>query len=147
MLENVPFNIDINDKVKKSGGFLGSLDSKDRAFAVERYKKFLHMCKVYPNKALAPTKEIDEMWHLHMLSPIQYMKDCNEFFGELLDHNGGFGKRDDEFETWQKYFRETEMLWDMEFGEKYIPENPSKTLEPMFKAAACHGNGISMPRV
>lgn len=147
MYKNIPFNIDVKDKVVKSKGFLSGLSKDELKFSIERYKKFLQLCKKHPDKALAPTKEIDEIWHLHMLSPIQYYCDCKEYFGELLDHNGGFGMIEEEFETWQQYFRDTQLLWKSEFNEEYIPNNPSPGLASMFEAATCHSNGVSVPRI
>lgn len=146
MFSEIAFNIDVEDKVSKSTGLLKGLSKEDINFSVIRYIQFMYLSKKYPGKYLAPTEEIDEMWHIHMLSPLQYHKDCIHNFDEILDHNGGFGKKQEEYETWQCYFRDTEKLWEKEFNEKYIPLNPSPALQPMFKAASCHSNGVCVPR-
>jgi len=39
------------------------------------------------NPMLVPTKEIDEVWHLHMESPVSYYNDCLSFCGKIIDHD------------------------------------------------------------
>jgi len=39
------------------------------------------------NEEMAPTKEIDRVWHLHMLSPEHYYEDCLKSKGKLIYHN------------------------------------------------------------
>ena len=38
----------------------------------------------HPDRRLAPTREIDHMWHLHMLHPRAYQDDCQRVFGSVL---------------------------------------------------------------
>jgi hypothetical protein len=68
----------------------------------------------------APTKDIDEMWHLHMLSPKAYHRDCMRLFGDILDHDGGFGKGEGEGPQLQSCFEQTARMWQEMYGEAYI---------------------------
>jgi hypothetical protein len=58
-------------------------------------------------------------WHLHMLAPVAYHRDCTSLFGRLLDHDGGFGKGDGELPELQRVFMETAELWERAYGEPY----------------------------
>ena len=87
--------------------------------AVERYLRFLVLCAEYPDRPLAPTRDIDRIWHLHMLNPRAYSHDCKVFFGDLLDHDGGFGVGDEEPDL-MRIFGETAKLWETRFGEPYV---------------------------
>jgi hypothetical protein len=68
---------------------------------------------------LAPARDVDRMWHLHMLHPRAYAADCQRLFGFLLDHDGGFGAAPDELPVLQQVFAETAALWAVEYGEDY----------------------------
>ena len=65
-------------------------DSK-LAGEVIRYQKFLVLAKRYPGQAIAPTYDIDQIWHLHMQHPQAYYDDCQRLLGGIFDHDGGFG--------------------------------------------------------
>lgn len=98
---------------------LGDLHQDELASAVERYIRFLRLCALHPKRPLAPTRDIDAMWHLHMLNPRAYQHDCMVLFGELLDHDGGFGAGD-EAPILERLFEETAALWELHFGESYV---------------------------
>jgi len=87
--------------------------------AIRKYEKFLALIAKYPGIPHAPTRDIDEIWHLHMLSPKAYLNDCNKLFGEILDHDGGFGKEPEEEVVLKATFNHTAMLWEKEYGEPY----------------------------
>ena len=90
--------------------------------AIKKYEKFLMLIAKYPGMPHAPTREIDEIWHLHMLSPRAYLNDCNKLFGEILDHDGGFGKEPEEEIVLKATFNITAALWEKEYGEAYASE-------------------------
>ncbi len=54
--------------------------------AVARYKIFLLLNYIYPEAGFAPTKEIDQVWHHHILDTIKYARDCQFLFGYFLHH-------------------------------------------------------------
>ena len=57
----------------------------------ERYAKLLLLARDNRGHAHRPTRDIDQMWHLHMLHPKAYYEDCMRLFGDIFDHDGGFG--------------------------------------------------------
>ena len=63
--------------------------------AIQRYKQFLMLQYLYPNLELVPTKEIDTVWHEHILvNTHKYIQDCHYLFGYFLHHRWSEGKRD-----------------------------------------------------
>jgi hypothetical protein len=84
------------------------------------YGRFLLLAKRHPEEAIAPTKNIDEIWHLHMQNPRAYYADCMNLFGEILDHDGGFGATEEEAPMLMATFKRTAQLWEAAYGESYI---------------------------
>jgi hypothetical protein len=60
---------------------------------VNLYKKFLLLHLIYPENKLPPTKEIDWVWHFHILDTSKYMVDCDNIFGYYFHHFPYFGLR------------------------------------------------------
>ena len=54
--------------------------------ALQWYKRFLFLAYRYPERRLAVLKDIDEIWHLHILDTKKYFKDCDVLFGRYLHH-------------------------------------------------------------
>jgi len=55
--------------------------------ACEQYRHFLWLVKKYDQEyQLTPSKEVDEVWHNHILFTEQYNKDCNVLFGRYFHH-------------------------------------------------------------
>jgi len=92
----------------------------DAERALRRYERFLVLVAAHPGKSQAPTRDIDEMWHLHMLSPKAYYDDCMRTFGDILDHDGGFGKGEDEATRLRTTFEQTARMWQEMCGEAYV---------------------------
>ena len=42
--------------------------------AIQRYRKFFYLAGLGPG--VAPTRDIDMIWHLHMQAPVAYHRDC-----------------------------------------------------------------------
>ena len=93
---------------------------------VEReYRRFLTLCRKYPEKPVVPSSAVDKMWHLHILDTRKYSEDCEKFLGFFLHHFPYFGMRSEEdannlHKAWEdtkdlytQYFDEqpNEMLW------------------------------------
>jgi len=93
------------------------------ARALLRYRRFLALVALSPTTPIAPTRDIDVMWHLHMLSPRAYHADCMRLFGDVLDHDGGFGKASDEEPTLIACFEQTAARYEAAFGEAYAERN------------------------
>lgn len=94
-----------------------SREQHERSLA--RYLKWLRLKQLHPHARLAPTRDIDVMWHLHMLAPVAYNRDCRQLFGRTLDHNGGFGKGAGELPQLQEVFTHTALMWEEAYGEPY----------------------------
>ena len=54
--------------------------------ALEEYKKFLALCKNYPNTPIIPGRDVDTVWHRHILNTEKYAADCQSYFGSFLHH-------------------------------------------------------------
>ncbi|HEU5402204.1 MAG TPA: glycine-rich domain-containing protein-like, partial [Terriglobales bacterium] len=90
VLPNLSF--DVLHDAKFSEGYFANCNEELVRESERRYKQFLNLARKYPEAALTPAIDIDEVWHMHMLRPVAYQKDCYSLFGEILDHDGGFGK-------------------------------------------------------
>lgn len=62
----------------------------------QEYKLFLYLNYLYPNQSIVPTKEIDLMWHTHILDTQLYFEHSNIIFGKYLHHFPYFGIRGEE---------------------------------------------------
>ena len=51
------------------------------------YRVFLHLKKLYPEEIIVPTKEVDIVWHNHILFTKKYHQDCEKIFGKYLHHS------------------------------------------------------------
>jgi len=55
--------------------------------AVTEYKRFLIMSKLSDAGAtVKPCKDVDEVWHTHILFTRMYHRDCETVFGRYLHH-------------------------------------------------------------
>ncbi|WP_437995695.1 glycine-rich domain-containing protein-like [Sorangium sp. So ce185] len=99
---------------------LQSTPEDELAADVRDYEHFLLLAKEHPEIPIAPTKRIDRIWHLHMLHPKAYVADCMRLFGDILDHDGGFGGTREEEPVLQAMFVTTAALWEARFGEPYV---------------------------
>lgn len=115
-------SVDLVRSAHRSPGFPKDWTDEDIRRELARYERFLLLAQRHPSQPLAPTRGIDEMWHLHMMHPRAYLKDCLRLFGDVLDHDGGFGSDPDELPQLQAVFGETARLWELEFGEPYVSQ-------------------------
>jgi hypothetical protein len=102
---------------------------------VARYRCFLKLCALHPGTTIVPTRQLDRVWHTHMLDTAKYRADCDQVFGFFLDHFPYFGFRgDDDRRTWQEDFAHTRRLFRQHFGVE-VGGQPA--------ASACrnHGDG------
>lgn len=113
-------SINLISAARKSEDVPNDYSEKSLEIALERYRKFLQLVKKHRSKSFAPSKDIDMMWHLHMLSPRNYYQDCMNLFGDILDHDGGFGSVLEEEEELKTSFEMTAKIWEEEYGEQYI---------------------------
>lgn len=115
-------SVDLVRAAQRSEEYFQGADAAQLQAALDRYTKFLQLAARHPDRRLAPTRDIDHMWHLHMLHPRAYQHDCQRAFGSVLDHDGGFGAVPEELPALQKTFAETADLWESEFAEPYVSD-------------------------
>jgi hypothetical protein len=87
--------------------------------AINRYKLFLYIKSVYPAAGLVPTKEIDDVWHEHiMINLLKYNQDCNYLFGYILNHCSAIDSEQNKQmrQTHQQAFNTTKALFEEFFG-------------------------------
>lgn len=64
--------------------------------AIARYKMFLHLMYLYPKQPIIPTREMDIVWHFHILDTRKYAYDCGILFGYFLHHRPSSGEKSEE---------------------------------------------------
>ncbi|NEP17321.1 MAG: glycine-rich domain-containing protein-like [Leptolyngbya sp. SIO4C1] len=85
--------------------------------AVEHYRRFLFLNHCYPERAIVPSREIDQVWHTHILDTAKYREDCDRLFGQFMDHWPYFGMRSaEERAQLNTAFEETQALYAKHFG-------------------------------
>ncbi|MEM9906391.1 MAG: hypothetical protein AAF921_15345 [Cyanobacteria bacterium P01_D01_bin.44] len=85
--------------------------------AVELYRRFLFLNYLYDDRPIVPSREIDQVWHTHILDTAKYREDCDALFGRFMDHWPYFGMRDaDERQQLNDAFAETQALFEKHFG-------------------------------
>ncbi len=84
--------------------------------AVADYRKFLYLNLKYQNFPVAPSYDIDEVWHQHVLFTRQYHPDCVSIFGQMLHHVPHFGRAERNEEEDTRILDNTRGLWVKEFG-------------------------------
>lgn len=115
-------SIDLADAARRSESFPKDWSDEQLHAAIARYERFLLLAAAHRGVSLAPTRDIDEVWHLHMLRPKAYHEDCLRLLGYLLDHDGGFGKEPEELPLLQRAFSRTAEMWQEAYGEPYTAE-------------------------
>lgn len=84
---------------------------------IDLYRKFLVLTAVKADVQIVPTKEIDRVWHCHILDTIKYTADCMYIFGHYVHHFPYFGLRgEQDFEQLQASFHNTANLFENHFG-------------------------------
>lgn len=105
----------------------------DRKFlrnAVKRYKKFLRLhCRNAPNEALIPCRDIDLIWHAHILHPLTYIKDCSKIFNGTLDHDQEDHSSCGDPATLCAT-AVTHEHWSMTFGDNYVLAGTTARRDP-----------------
>lgn len=112
-------SVDLMEASYRSDTFPEDWSREQREKSLLRYRKWLGLKLIHPNARLSPTRDIDLFWHLHMLSPVAYFRDCQRLFGRLLDHDGGFGKGEGELPRLIEVFTRTAEQWETAYGEPY----------------------------
>jgi len=82
------------------------------------YKRYLILHAKYPEMTLAPERDIDRFWHMHILDTRKYAADCDATFGHFLHHFPYLGLRGEgDEQALQVAFDTMQRLYTEEFGE------------------------------
>jgi hypothetical protein len=82
------------------------------------YRRYLILHAMHPQLNLAPERDVDRFWHLHILDTRKYASDCEAMFGGFLHHFPYFGLRgEDDARALQDAFAQTQALYARTFGE------------------------------
>ena len=82
------------------------------------YKRYLILHAKYPAMTLAPERDIDRFWHMHILDTRKYAADCEATFGHFLHHFPYLGLRGEgDEQALQDAFEAMQRLYAEEFGE------------------------------
>lgn len=90
--------------------------------ATKQYRLWLKMVAHHPEESIIPNKEVDKVWHMHILDTRKYAEDCDKIFGRFLHHFPYFGMRgeEDREDLHAAFARSQEMMLD-EFGANLRP--------------------------
>ncbi|EOA12726.1 hypothetical protein CARUB_v10028152mg [Capsella rubella] len=101
--------------------------------AVGRYKAFLHLLKRNKEKSIkliiAPTYDIDLIWHTHLLHPSFYYKDTVKILGSILQHLYGKDSNKSKAETLESVFSEISAQWEDTYGQIYCKARAETSTE------------------
>lgn len=117
-------SVDLVRAARLVKGALNSVPAGELERIEADYRRFLALAAAHPEATLAPSQAIDEMWHLHMLHPVAYHRDCMAILGYLLDHDAGFGASEGEGPALQACFDLTGQLWRQAFGRELQAPEP-----------------------
>lgn len=96
---------------------LPQLESADALMAIKLYKRFLWLVYKFGDKyPIVPTKEIDEVWHNHILHTKHYHEDCQKIMGRFIHHTPSDGSEADT-QKLAEHFQITRDLYFQEFNE------------------------------
>lgn len=81
------------------------------------YRRFLTLKQIYPGVSLVPSKQVDQVWHAHILDTRAYREDCNKLFGRFIDHYPYFGiYGEEDYQALHNSFEVTVSLYENHFG-------------------------------
>ena len=82
------------------------------------YRRYLILHAMHPQMPLAPERDVDRFWHMHILDTRKYAADCEAAFGRFVHHFPYFGLRgEDDARALQDAFVKTQALYAQTFGE------------------------------
>ena len=108
---------------------------------IEKYRRFLKLCAMYPERSIVPSKEIDQVWHVHILDTAKYAADCDAIFGFLLHHFPYFGLRGAaDLEHLHNEAAETRQLYMEHFSEDMFDGSIKNVDSSCSSAPTCTGD-------
>ena len=121
-------------KLKLEHGW--SLDRLNHA--LRQYRLWLKTVARHPKESIIPNKEVDEVWHTHILDTRKYAEDCQHIFGRFLHHFPYFGMRGatDKQDLNEAFCRSQEMMM-FELGENLQPFKSSQGVSSLCGPENC----------
>ena len=116
-IDSIDFTQIIGKMVERDGWL-----RSDARRCCELYRRYLFLRRKYSHDhKLPPSKEIDEVWHYHILDTKKYRRDCDAIFGEYHDHYPYFGFDDlTEHGDLSEAFETTKIFFSEEFNGEHI---------------------------
>ena len=125
-------------KSKNTQGDETIMTPEDWDLSEREYRRFLALKIIHPDTALVPSKQVDAIWHAHILDTRAYREDCQAMFGRFMDHYPYFGVNGEEdYKMLQEAFSETIDLYEAQFG-KYPNKSP-------LNASRCEDHSCHVP--
>ncbi len=116
--------------------------TEEHAERIEKaYRRFLMLVAKYPDRQLAPTRDIDKFWHAHILDTRKYAADCQRIFGTFIHHYPYLGLRGD-LHVLNAANTDLRQLFTSEFGEAVPADAAWCGVEPSKKEAAAAWCGV-----
>ena len=112
-------NLDLNPLLWKLRRTHNQLTNEELSMIATEYRRFLILCKKYPDYKFSPTRNMDKLWHEHILDTKNYFEDCDLVFGKYLHHRPFFGPYSGE-KLWHEMDANHNLLNELylaEFGE------------------------------
>lgn len=101
------------------------------------YRRFLTLKCLYPTVSLVPSKQVDAIWHAHILDTRAYRENCLQVFGRFIDHYPYFGiYGQDDYQELKNAFAHTVALYEQHFGA--YPDGGCEVQAMRCKDHACH---------
>jgi hypothetical protein len=114
---------------RKEDGYGWSAEYADRVETA--YKRYLILVAKYATLTLAPNRDIDRFWHMHILDTRKYAEDCEATFGHFMHHFPYSGLRGEDDARAHDMASETmRQLYAREFGEAMPAGAAHGTVEP-----------------
>lgn len=86
-------------------------------YIISQYKMLLCLHFLFPDVELAPTQEIDRVWHTHiLLNTAKYIEDCQRLYGYILHHYSPNDDLDMNHKCQQAAWERTKQLFLEIFG-------------------------------
>ena len=108
---------------------------------INEYKKFLYICAKCDEEQ-TPSKEVDEIWHEHILFTKEYEKWC-DFLGKKIHHNP---EKVGETKSFHGIFEETQKkMKELKKPEKTVKPSPVKKVsaKPIKRSSSSSRSSVS----
>jgi hypothetical protein len=110
------------------GGHAWTIERADAA--VGKYKKWLLLQRKYERVVLSPGREVDTVWHFHILDSRAYIRDTARIFGRYLHHYPYFGITAGTAKA-KEELSKTRRLFRAEYREDLVPGESREAPPPV----------------